>query len=402
MEEEVNMPRQTNILVVDNNVARLKTLSAGLKDMGHRVTTATTGKEVAALFSKQPFNIVLTAVRLPDISGREVLEMAKELNPEVAVIMITNRASIEAAISAVDEGAYSYIIKPEAKYELKTVINNALREQELLIRNRKLVESLQQSNNSLEETNQALEKASQAKSDFLARMSHELRTPLNVIMGFTELMLDQVPGEINEEQRQCLDDVLTSGRHLLGLINEVLDLSKVEAGKAELRVKDIALSEVVELITGVMMPELSQRRQSLNVDLEKGLPLVRADEARLRQVFFNLLSNASKFTPDGGKIKIEASRKDNLCQVSVSDNGIGIKKEDQKQIFEPFYQVDTSMTRERRGTGLGLALVKEIVEMHGGQVWVESEYKKGSRFIFTLPLVAAEETGVKEDTGCGR
>lgn len=398
-EEEVNMPRQTNILVVDNNEVRLEALSSGLRDMGHRVTTATTGKEASALFKKKPFNIVLTAVRLPDVSGREVLEMVKELNPEVAVIMITNLASIEAAVNAVEEGAYSYIIKPETKHELKTMINNALKEQELLIRNRKLVEGLQKSNISLEEANRALEKASRAKSDFLARMSHELRTPLNVIMGFAELMLDQVPGEINEEQRQCLDDILTSGRHLLGLINEVLDLSKVEAGKVEIKARDIALSEVVGLVTGVMMPELSQRKQSLDVDLEEGLPLVRADESRLRQVFFNLLSNASKFTPDGGKIKIEASRKENLCQVSVIDNGIGIKKEDQKQIFEPFFQVDTSMTREKKGTGLGLALVKEIVEMHGGEIWVESEYKKGSRFIFTLPLVAAEETGAKEDTG---
>jgi signal transduction histidine kinase/DNA-binding response OmpR family regulator len=546
------MPRPTNILVIDDNVSRLKTLSAKLRNMGHRVTTATKGQEAVALFSKQPFNIVLADIKLPDVSGREILETTKELNPEVAVIMMTDRANLKAAVNAVEEGAYAYILKPEAMYELKTLISNALREQELLIRNRKLVDGLQQSNKlfseanerlqkeinerkqaeellkveknklqslidameygltiqdrdyniiyqneplrsifgvhlgekcyrvyegkdklcdgcpvgkafrdgkshtaerrvvlpsgevtlwentanpirdaggrivsclevtrnitgrklmeqeiqnkneQLEMQNKELEKASRAKSDFLARMSHELRTPLNVIMGFSELMLDQVPGEINEEQRQCLDDMLTSSRHLLGLINEVLDLSKVEAGKVEVRVKDIALAELVGSVTSAMTAVLSQRKQSLDVDLAKGLPLVYADGARLRQVFFNLLSNASKFTPDGGKIRIEALRKDGLCQVTVSDNGIGIKKEDLKQIFEPFYQADNPVTRERKGTGLGLTLVKEIVEMHGGQIWVQSEYGKGSDFIFTLPLVAGEGTGAEEDTDCGR
>jgi PAS domain S-box-containing protein len=551
------MPKRTNILVVDDDAARRKALSAKLRGAGHRVTTATTGQEAAALFGKKPFNIVLANVKLPDVSGRQILETTKEFNPEVAVIMMANNANLEAAVDAVSEGAYAYILKPEATDELKTLINNALREQELSIRNRKLVESLQQSNRlfseaneklqneiserkqaeellrqneekyrmlfelspigittvdmkgtitscnpavyqkggysageqvgkhfskvavvrpkdmpkflrvfnsiargkvpqpfevaynrkdgslgwtelhiallaaggkklgiqvmqrdvtdrkhmeqeiqrkneQLEAQNEELEKASRAKSDFLARMSHELRTPLNVVMGFAELMLDQVPGEINEEQRQCLDDILTSSRHLLGLINEVLDLTKVESGKVELKLKNIALSEVVESVTSAMTAVISQRKQSLDVRLDGGLPLLKVDEDRLRQVFFNLLSNASKFTPDRGKLKIEASRKDGWCQVSVSDNGIGIKEEDLKQIFEPFYQAEDSMTRESRGTGLGLTLVKEIVEMHGGQILVKSKYGKGSSFIFTLPLVAAEVTGVKEDTDSGR
>ena len=291
MQKKVNMSRQTNILVIDGNAARLKTLSAKLRDMGHRVSTATTGQEANALLSKQPFNIVLADVKLPDVSGRQILETTKEFNPEVAVIMMTDRASLEAAVDAVSEGAYAYILKPEAMDGLKTLINNALREQELLIRNRKLVDGLQQSNKliseaneklqneinerkrmeqeiqnmneQLEAQNKELEKASRAKSDFLARMSHELRTPLNVIMGFAELMLDQVPGEINEEQRQCLDDMLTSSRDLLALINEVLDLAKVEAGKVELRLRNIALAEVVDSVTSAMMAVLSQRKQSL-------------------------------------------------------------------------------------------------------------------------------------------
>ena len=380
------MSPETNILVIDDDVPRLKTLSAGLQDMGHKVTTAAIGREALALLRRQPFNIVITDIKLPDISGREILEATKEINPEVAVIMLTDRANLETAVSSIDEGAYAYILQPEAMNELKTMINNALREQELLIKNRKLVDSLQRSNKSLAETNRALEQASHAKSDFMAKMSHELRTPLNVIIGFAELMLDQVPGEINDEQRQCLDDVLDSGQHLLGLINDILDLSKIEAGKVELRLTDIVLPDVVESLRSAMMPILDARKQSLDVELEEGLPLVYADKARLRQVLLNLLSNSTKFTPDGGKLKIEAVRDGDWCQVSVVDNGVGIKEEDWERIFDPFYQVDSSMPKREEGTGLGLALVKQIVEQHGGRVWVASEYGKGSRFTFTLPL----------------
>src|SRR4030042_1064776 len=152
------MPRQINILVIDDNVSRLKTLSARLRNMGHRVTTASKGQEAVALFSKQPFNIVLADIKLPDVSGREILETTKELNPEVAVIMMTDRANLKAAVNAVEEGAYAYILKPEAMYELKTLISNALREQELLIKNRKLVDGLQQSNKLFSEANERLKK----------------------------------------------------------------------------------------------------------------------------------------------------------------------------------------------------------------------------------------------------
>ena len=248
---------------------------------------------------------------------------------------------------------------------------------------------MQRSNRLLSKANEELQKATQAKSEFLAKMSHELRTPLNVIIGFSQLMVDGVPGKINKEQRQCLEDILSGGEHLLGLINDILDLSKIESGKMELRITNIDLSEVIESLRNTMMPMLAPRKQSLDIEVENGLPPVRGDKAKVRQVFLNLLSNATKFTPDEGKLKIKAVRKGDWCQVSVVDNGIGIKQEDQEQIFEPFYQVDSSLVREQKGTGLGLSLAKEIVEQHSGQIWIESEYGKGSRFIFTLPLATA-------------
>jgi len=238
------------------------------------------------------------------------------------------------------------------------------------------------------EVNPAMEEM--LKSEFLANMSHGLRTPLNVIIGFSELMRDEVPGKINDEQRQCLEDVLGSSQHLLNLINEVLDLSKIESGKAELNLTNLALAGVIEPLARTVLPVLAPGQHSLDVEIEKELPLVHADKAKVSEVLLNLLSNATKFTPDGGKLKIEAVRENNWCQVSVIDNGIGIKKEDQEQIFEPFCQLDNPLTKEKSGTGLGLPLVKQIIEKHGGQIWVESEYGKGSRFTFTLPLATTD------------
>jgi signal transduction histidine kinase len=242
----------------------------------------------------------------------------------------------------------------------------------------------------VEKTKEA-EGASRLKSEFLANMSHELRTPLNVITGFSELMLDEVPGPVNNKQKQCLDDILDSGKHLLGLINELLDLSKIESGKMALNLKSIALTAVIASSYNTIMAILTPKKQSLDVDVKiaEGLPRVYADELRIRQVLLNLISNSAKFTPDGGKLKVEVVQKGDWCQVSVIDNGIGIKKEDQKRIFEPFCQLDNPLTKPKSGTGLGLAIAKQIIEKHGGRIWVESEYEKGSRFIFTLPLVAA-------------
>jgi len=238
----------------------------------------------------------------------------------------------------------------------------------------------------LREKNEQLTAASRAKSEFLASMSHELRTPLNAVIGFSELMLDGIPGEINDEQRECLSDILSSGQHLLNLINDVLDLSKVEAGKINLKPENLDLADIVSEVAGTVRPMLDDNRHELDIRLAEELPQVHADKNRLRQILLNLLSNSIKFTPPGGKLAIEASSEGDWCQVSMIDNGIGIKQEDVGRIFEVFTQVDTLPDKKLEGTGLGLALCKQLVEAYGGKIWVESKYKKGSKFIFTLPL----------------
>ena len=239
----------------------------------------------------------------------------------------------------------------------------------------------------LQERNEQLEAASQAKSEFLAAMSHELRTPLNAVIGFSELLLDGIPGEINDEQRECLDDILGGGQHLLNLINDVLDLSKVEAGRMEFKPVNLHLADVINDVVQTMRPLLDDSRHRLNVSIDEWLPQVRADRSRLKQVFLNLLSNAIKFTPPDGELAVKANRQDDWCQVSVIDNGIGIKKEDQERLFQAFVQLDTLPEQAKKGTGLGLALTRQFVEIMGGQLWIDSEYGKGSKFTFTLPLV---------------
>jgi len=259
-----------------------------------------------------------------------------------------------------------------------------------LVLTKQITAAQKRAEDELQQKTRAVEEASQLKSEFLANMSHELRTPLNAVIGFSELMMDEVPGKINDEQRECLGDILDSGQHLLNLINDVLDLSKVEAGKIELKLQDLNLAAVIADVVKTVEPMLDDSKHKLEVSVEEGLPQVRADKSRLKQIFLNLLSNAVKFTPPGGKLAIEASSAGDRCQVSVVDNGVGIKKEDRERIFEVFTRAETLPDEKEEGSGLGLALTRQLVEIIGGKIWVESEYGKGSRFTFTLPLATAD------------
>lgn len=386
---EGNVPATATIIVVEDEVGARVTLCGILEDMGYSVFGLGSGAEAIEAIRHGIFDVIITDIRLPDVGGMEILELAKEINPDAAVIMMTGYASVETAVDAVNQGAYAYFVKPLNPDEIKTTIANALRQQRLSQENKRLVESLQRSNKLSFEANEELRKATQAKSEFLAHMSHELRTPLNVIIGFSELMLDGVPGEVNEEQKQCLNDIFSSGHHLLDLINDILDLSKIESGKMELSLRNFSLPNLIESLKSVMMPILSPRKQSLEIDVEDGLYLVHADKAKVRQVLLNLLSNATRFTPDGGKLRVEAVTDGSWCQVSVIDSGIGIARENQERIFAPFCQLGNPLIKDRGGTGLGLTIAREIIEKHGGQIWVESEYGQGSRFTFTLPLAKA-------------
>ncbi len=230
-----------------------------------------------------------------------------------------------------------------------------------------------------------LETASTHKSEFLANMSHELRTPLNAIIGFSQVLRQQLFGGVNEKQAEYLDDILSSGNHLLSLINDVLDLSKVEAGQVELEIADFSLREALERGVVMVRERATRNGVQLALELAPDVDLVRGDERRLRQVVFNLLSNAVKFTPAGGSVAVATARVDGEVNISVTDTGPGIAPADRERIFEEFQQTDVGVG-QREGTGLGLALSKRLVELHGGRIWVESEIGRGSRFVFTMPL----------------
>ena len=229
-----------------------------------------------------------------------------------------------------------------------------------------------------------LEAASRHKTEFLANMSHELRTPLNAIIGFSQVLREKMFGELNEKQADYLDDILSSGQHLLNLINDILDLSKVEAGRMELQVSVFPLAEVVENSLSMVRERATRQGVALLTHVDPSVGLLDADERKIKQIVFNLLSNAVKFTPDGGQVTLAARTVGDTVEIAVADTGVGIGAEEQARIFDEFYQVGPGMTQE--GTGLGLALTRRLVELHHGQLRVESAPGEGSTFTVVLPL----------------
>ena len=238
----------------------------------------------------------------------------------------------------------------------------------------------------LEDKSRELEAASRHKSEFLANMSHELRTPLNAIIGFSEVLGERMFGELNDKQAEYIQDILSSGRHLLALINDILDLSKVEAGRMELDLSRFDLPASIGSAVILVRERATRHGLALDVSVDDRLGAFVGDERKIRQVLLNLLSNAVKFTPEGGRVAVRAVPADGAVEISVSDTGIGIAPEDQEAIFQEFRQVGTDYARKREGTGLGLALARRFVDLHGGRIWVKSRLGEGSTFTFNLPV----------------
>ena len=292
---------------------------------------------------------------------------------------VVNLLSSQAAISI--ENAHLYKNLEKANDQLEDY-NQNLRQ---MVEDR--THALQEKNQELETANSQVQEANYRKSQFLANMSHELRTPLNSIIGFSEVLLEKMFGDLNDKQEDYLNDVVSSGRHLLSLINDILDLSKVEAGKMDLELGEFTLREVLEGSQVMVRERALAHAIALSLDIADDIDTLVGDERKVKQVLFNLLSNAVKFTPDKGKVGIQARKTDDTIRVAVWDTGIGIAREDQQKIFEEFHQAgNTGLTAKTEGTGLGLTLSKRFVEMHGGEIWVESMPGVGSTFIFTLPI----------------
>jgi signal transduction histidine kinase len=242
----------------------------------------------------------------------------------------------------------------------------------------------------IEDKSRQLEEASQHKSQFLANMSHELRTPLNAILGYTELMADGAYGGPSEKMLAILKRLEANGRHLLGLINDVLDLSKIEAGQLVLELSDYSVQDIAQTVRSTLEPLAADKKLAFKLELASNLPPGHGDGRRLTQVLINVVGNAIKFT-DAGEVVIKAEANNGSFHVSVCDTGPGISAADQAKLFQEFQQADNAITRKKGGTGLGLAISKRIIEMHGGRIWVESQLGQGSTFTFTLPVIVERQ-----------
>ena len=329
--------------------------------------------------------------------GREVEGLRKDgttfpLELSVSEVIVSGKRIFTGLIRDITQ-------RKQAEEELKRF------NEELQIQTEELetqAEELRAQQKELENKNREVEQANRAKSEFLANMSHELRTPLNSIIGFSEVLEDKTFGELNTKQQKYVNNIHTSGRHLLQLINDILDLSKVEAGKMDMNYEEFSISDAMQDIGAVFKTQVDKKNISLGLEFDKRLISINADQKKFKQIMYNLLSNAVKFTPEGGKIIVKSELTDKFIRISVSDTGIGIKPEDHERVFAEFQQIDSKTSRAYEGTGLGLPLTRRFVEMHGGKLWVESEFGKGSTFTFTIPIEAkgkppAEESSLLED-----
>jgi diguanylate cyclase (GGDEF)-like protein len=373
-----------SILIVDDQAGMRKTLG-GILEEDYEISEAETGNQALEQVKKQPFNLVIIDIRLPDIDGIEVLRNIKKINEDIIAIMISGYATIETAIKAMNEGAYSYIAKPFNLDEVKAVIKRALEEQRLSRENKQLLIDLKKANERLEKANKELEELNRVKSEFVSTVSHELRTPLTTMKEFVALILDEIPGKINKEQAEFLNIINENINRLARLINNMLDLSRIESGRMELNRREINMNTVAEEVIKSLQAQAIEKDILLQNLLPNDLPTVYADFDKILQVLTNLVDNAIKFTQKGGKVIIVGNKINEQVEVSVIDSGIGIAKEDCSRIFDKFQRIELPTTQQIRGSGLGLSICKAILELHNGNIRVESEVGKGSNFTFSLP-----------------
>ncbi|GEM_PF-2419554 len=401
---------RATILVVDDTPDNLALLCNLLND-DYKVRVAKGGdKALQIAASETPPDLILLDIMMPSMDGYEVCRRLKRdvRTMNIPVIFLTAKAEEEDEMKGLELGAVDYITKPisppivlarvKSQLALKAMADflldrNAYLEREVEKRTREAMAIRE-----IAARNRQLEEASRMKSEFLANMSHELRTPLNAIIGFSEVLRDGLIGELSPQQKECASDIFSSGGHLLSLINDILDLSKVEAGKMTLELEPLPVAPLLHAGLRVVREKSMAHRLHLVAEVADGLidsGDVWLDERKVKQILFNLLSNAVKFTPEGGDVRVAArrigreavadGRFDHYLELAVSDTGIGISAADQARLFQPFTQIDSTLARRFEGTGLGLAMVKRLAELHGGRIALQSAPGQGSTFTVWLP-----------------
>jgi signal transduction histidine kinase len=368
----------------DDELLVLAALRAGGYDPRHRRVWNADGMRSA--LAEGPWDLIISDYFMPPaFDAPTALRIAKQVASDVPFIIVSGSVGEELAVGAMKAGAQDYVMK-DSLARLAPSVERELREAQ---QRRETRQAREAAENAMRETALA-QAASQAKSLFVANMSHELRTPLNAIIGFSELLIEGIAGDMSARQVEFVEHVLEGGRHLLTLISDVLDLSKVEAGRMELSKEPVQLASVCELVHNMVLPLVAKRGVELRMNVPEDLPELCADPLRLRQILYNLLSNAIKFTPSGGRVSVEVRVLDRDLELVVSDTGIGIREEDLPRLFREFEQVAAQNAERVVGTGLGLALTKRLVELHGGSVGVSSRPGEGTVFRVRLPRKARE------------
>ncbi len=385
------------LLAIDDDPDNRAFLTKAVGKQGFDVVSASNARDARRQLDLRRPALIFLDIQMPEESGLALLPQMLRDFPEAVVVMMTAYGSEQVAAEALRGGADDYIAKPIDLQRLRELLDRNLDKQRLRAERQGLVSRLKDSNRYLMrqhaalrqadeeilQVNRQLEKSNRYKSEFLANMSHELRTPLNAILGFSEILLDVTMNLTGGERTEFLRNIHSSGQHLLGLINDILDLAKVEAGKMELHPEPLQVVDALHEVTAILEP--MARQQGLQLTTLGAAEAVQADRSKFKQVLYNLLSNAIKFTPPPGKITVVIKDTADQIVVSVHDTGIGMKPEDLPKLFREFEQIDGSYTRRYQGTGLGLALCRRFVEMHGGRIWAESQFGTGSTFTFTIP-----------------
>jgi len=432
--------RPPRVLAVDDSETLLQQLNQELSEEGYAVQLARSGEaalEALAADERGEIDCILLDLRMPGLSGEETCRRIKSSPAwrDIPLIMLTALDERDAMIGGINAGADDYIVKSPSLEVLKARLRAQLRRRQFEEEHRHIREELLQKEmemkdalaarelaetrarllGDLELKNQELarahgemerakmqaERESQFKSKFLANMSHELRTPLNAIIGFSELLQEQSSGPLNSRQGDYVKHVLSSGQHLLALINDILDISKIEAGKLDLRREWMSLLVPIDAAVGVVAPLAEKRGVKLETALSNDLPDLLIDSVRIKQILYNLLSNGIKFTPAGGTVRLSASAGGSVVLLTVEDSGIGISEEDLPKLFREFEQLEPGLAGKQEGTGLGLALTKRLVELHGGSIRARSEPGRGTAFTVSLPALRAVQQAAMPASDAG-
>lgn len=375
------------ILIVADDINTVVFIKDILKKLEYDVAgSVSTGKDAVQMALAAHPDLVLMDILLEgEIDGVEAARQIHE-HLDIPIIYITSYEDYDLLKRVMLTDSSGYILKPFRQRDLHVGV-------EIALYKHKMEKCLRESEVFLINAKHEAESANLAKAAFLANISHELKTPLNSIIGFSEVLLDKTYGEINEKQEKYLNNIHKSGKRLLEDINDIVELSKAEAGKMKMEPGEVSLPLILNAAIAGIKPAAIRKNIEIKTSIDEKLSVIHADETQLEKTIFILLDNAVKFTPDGGRINVEAVCNEDMVQISVIDTGIGVKPEDRIRIFKGFELIDTTYQRTHGGVGLGLALAKRMVEMHGGKIWVESPSEKnpageggsGSAFKFVIP-----------------